>query len=459
MSFKNFYLIYVIIIFINSIITSASTSKPSTPTIIPTSANESPASIDTTITKPISTEANNLKSVSTSIKPPKNLKKKLLKSKCRDNVIYRPYFSQLEINCTITKKQNLSNPLIELWFKELSTYNKTNENVESLKTDISKNILLFSTKNNSDNFYNDFLLGIQNQPVNYKLYGSQFYDNGNILLNIKSVDFKTSGIYTWKVYNSNNESIFETFKIQVYAYHSPNVNLKSNPSLYNENYSAICTIANYFPLESTEIFWFNDGQPIDKKYIDETYSVWIDGLITRTSILSLPFSEAMESPPNLRCNVEWYKNSKASKKFSNTVIPKVYYKPFISIKFDNGLAICDAKCVSRENNKLQWLVKDIPINGDDIISGPCLNHPGLVNIQNKIDISDYDEPVTYKCSIIGYPIIFPNFYDEKVFDASDENVSKSMLISITTIIGGAIFVIVLIFITALCFYCSKNNKI
>nr|UNP64235.1 envelope glycoprotein C-like protein [Phocid alphaherpesvirus 1] len=305
-------------------------------------------------------------------------------------------------------------------------------------------------------------MGIKKTLLNYKLYDQSFYRNGNMLLGIKSVEAETSGVYTWKIYNPTNDSIFEEVNIQVCGYHAPTVSLKPRPCLYNENYSAVCMVVNYFPLRSTKLLWFNDGQIIDKKYVTETYSVWMDGLITRVSTLSIPVSEVGESPPNLRCDVEWHQNSVVYKRFSNTVTPTVHYKPTISIEFDNGKAICTAKCVSRDTISLRWTVGETLKSfngGGDVMTGPCVEYPGLINIQNKIDIPDFDGSLSYTCFTTGYPKIFPRFYNTKVFDSSPEVVSKSMLISIVAVIGGAIFVIILIFITAMCFYCSKSNKI
>ncbi|ALJ85904.1 envelope glycoprotein C [Felid alphaherpesvirus 1] len=463
-----------------NIATSSSTTQASQPTSTLTTLTRSSTTI---ATSPSTTQAatfigSSTDSNTTLLKTTKKPKRKENKNNgarfkldCGyKGVIYRPYFSPLQLNCTLPTEPHITNPIdFEIWFKPRTRFGDFLGDKEDFVGNHTRtSILLFSSRNGSVNSMDlgDATLGIlQSRIPDYTLYNIPIQHTEAMSLGIKSVESATSGVYTWRVYGGDglNKTVLGQVNVSVVAYHPPSVNLTPRASLFNKTFEAVCAVANYFPPRSTKLTWYLDGKPIERQYISDTASVWIDGLITRSSVLAIPTTETDSEKPDIRCDLEWHESPVSYKRFTKSVAPDVYYPPTVSVTFADTRAICDVKCVPRDGISLMWKIGNYHLpkamSADILITGPCIERPGLVNIQSMCDISETDGPVSYTCQTIGYPPILPGFYDTQVYDASPEIVSESMLVSVVAVILGAVLITVFIFITALCLYYSHPRRL
>nr|BAX04348.1 envelope glycoprotein C [Equid alphaherpesvirus 3] len=407
---------------------------------------------------------------------PKGLKPKVPKQKrpktppifCTPSRIWVPYYSPVTIRCVAAEPVLRGARTLEIRFKQRTKFAATDEgdreHYSNKNATRELELFLFSSAQRDEDTGGAGPLGV----ISARLPKRQLFklpphtDNATEFeLQIASVDWRTTGVYSWGLVDDTKNGSRRTFNVTIGAYMPPVLSLVVHPTLVGENYRATCVAANYFPRRSVRLRWHANGREVDfEKYVTNSSSVWIDGLLTRVSTLSLPVNPKEAYPPNLRCEVDWYKDPVSSTRLSKIVTPSVFVRPDVAVTFQDGLAVCDAKCVPNSGVFVTWSVNDNTpdVASQDMTTGMCSEHPGMVNLRSTRPLSEEGGERTYTCIIDGYPEGLPTFSDTGSYDASPEADDRTMLASVLGIVGGVLALGLLVLITALCFYYSKPRR-
>ncbi|QPI70125.1 envelope glycoprotein C [Equid herpesvirus 6] len=382
--------------------------------------------------------------------------------------IWVPYYSPVTIHCTATKPVLRGARTLEVHFKQRTKFTATDEGDREHGANQTEaralDLLLFSSARPDDDHGAAGPLGV----ISARLPTRQLFrlpsheDNATRFeLQITSVDWRTAGVYSWRLFDDAPNGFQHTFNVTVGAYSPPVLSLVAPPPLKGENYRATCVAAGYFPRRSIQLRWYANDREVDfETHVTNSSSVWIDGLLTRVSTLSLPADPREPYPPNLRCEVLWYRDPVSSTRLSKIATPAVFTRPDVAVTFREGLAVCDATCVPSSGVFVTWSVdEDAPgVASQDMTTGMCADHPGLVNLRSTRPLSKHGGERAYTCVVDGYPEGLPTFSDTALYDASPEADDRPMLAGVLGIVGGVLALGLLVLITALCFYYSRPKR-
>ncbi|AAC59530.1 envelope glycoprotein C [Equid alphaherpesvirus 4] len=387
---------------------------------------------------------------------------------CTNSLISVPYYTSVTINCSTTVSVNHSEYRLEIHLNQRTPFSDTppgdQENYVNHNATKDQTLLLFSTAHSSAKSRRVGQLGvIPDRLPKRQLFNLPAHTNGgtNFPLNIKSIDWRTAGVYVWYLF-AKNGSLINSTSVTVLTYNAPLMDLSVHPSLKGENHRAVCVVASYFPHNSVKLRWYKNAKEVDfTKYVTNASSVWVDGLITRISTVSIPADPDEEYPPSLRCSIEWYRDEVSFSRMAKAGTPSVFVAPTVSVNVEDGAAVCTAECVPSNGVFVSWVVNDhLPgVPSQDVTTGVCSSHPGLVNMRSSRPLSEENGEREYNCIIEGYPDGLPMFSDSVVYDASPIVEDMPVLTSIIAVTCGAAALALVVLITAVCFYCSKPSQV
>nr|APQ34044.1 glycoprotein C [Equid alphaherpesvirus 1] len=385
---------------------------------------------------------------------------------CTKSLISVPYYKSVDMNCTTSVGVNYSEYRLEIYLNQRTPFSGTppgdEENYINHNATKDQTLLLFSTAERKKSRRGGQLGVIPDRLPKRQLFNLPLHTEGGTKfpLTIKSVDWRTAGIYVWSLYAKNGTLVNST-SVTVSTYNAPLLDLSVHPSLKGENYRATCVVASYFPHSSVKLRWYKNAREVDfTKYVTNASSVWVDGLITRISTVSIPVDPEEEYTPSLRCSIDWYRDEVSFARIAKAGTPSVFVAPTVSVSVEDGDAVCTAKCVPSTGVFVSWSVNDhLPgVPSQDMTTGVCPSHSGFVNMQSRRPLSEENGEREYSCIIEGYPDGLPMFSDTVVYDASPIVEDRPVLTSIIAVTCGAAALALVVLITAVCFYCSKPSQ-
>ncbi|AVT50735.1 envelope glycoprotein C [Cervid alphaherpesvirus 2] len=367
---------------------------------------------------------------------------------CEHEVMSAAYAEPLHVHCGVVDGGG-NNTRLELWFQRVGRLRAAGGDEEE------------GVRNPFPRAAPALLLVLENGTVahrNADLAAAYVFppapaDPRHLPLTVRALTAATEGVYTWRrAANGTGKSQRKT--VTLTTHREPAVSVEPRPALEGAGYAALCRAADYYPPRSTRLRWFRDGRPVEPRRAREAFAAnATSGLFSRTSLLELEGAPGARAP-SLRCEVAWAPRDGAERRLSAAATPAVYRAPELSLRFEGGEAVCEARCVpDDERVRLRWSARDgaeEPAPQRTERDGLCAERPGLVNLRGVRLLSPADGPVEYTCAVVGYPEPLPEFSVSATFDASPGAAAGPVVVSVVAVACGLGAAGLLALLAALC---------
>ncbi|AAG45782.1 UL44 virion membrane glycoprotein C [Meleagrid alphaherpesvirus 1] len=276
---------------------------------------------------------------------------------------------------------------------------------------------------------------------------------------VRNVDYKDNGYFQVILRDRFNRPLVEKHIYMRVCQRPASVDVLAPPVLSGENYKASCIVRHFYPPGSVYVSWRRNGNIATPRKDRDGSFWWFESGRGATLVSTITLGNSgLESPPKVSCLVAWRQGDMISTS-NATAVPTVYYHPRISLAFKDGYAICTIECVP-SGITVRWLVHDEPqpnTTYDTVVTGLCRTIDRYRNLASRIPVQDNWAKTKYTCRLIGYPFDVDRFQNSEYYDATPSARGMPMIVTITAVLGLALFLGIGIIITALCFYLPGRN--